>query len=79
LIGELLSKAQFFGTEEVLAAQAREAYKLAFIEQEKLDKEKVKEEKVVVKAVKEALATKEKRRKAEKIEIDKQVRKELQK
>jgi hypothetical protein len=44
-----------------------------------LDKEKVKEEKVVVKAVKEALATKEKRRKAEKIEIDKQVRKELQK
>jgi hypothetical protein len=79
LIGELSGRAQFFGTEEVLAAQAREAYKLAFIEQEKLDKEKAKEEKVVAKAVKEALATEEKRRKAEKIEIDRQVRKELQK
>ena len=79
LIGELSGRAQFFGTEEVLAAQAREAYKLAFIEQEKLDKEKAKEEKVVAKAVKEALATEEKRRKAKKIEIDRQVRKELQK
>jgi hypothetical protein len=42
-----------------------------------LDKEKVKEEKVVAKAVKEALITEEKRRKAKKIEIDRQVRKEL--
>jgi hypothetical protein len=44
-----------------------------------LDKEKVKEEKAITKAVKEALATEEKRRNAEKIEIDRQVRKELQK
>jgi DDE superfamily endonuclease len=61
LIGEPSGKAQFFGTEEVLAAQAREAQKLALVEQEKLDKEKAKEEKAIVKAIKEALIMEEKR------------------
>ena len=42
-----------------------------------MDKEKVKEEKVIVKAIKEALIIEEKCRKVEKIKIDKQVRKEL--
>jgi hypothetical protein len=79
LIGKPSSKAQFFRTEEVLATQAKEAQKLVLVEQEKLDKEKAKEEKVIAKAIKEALTMEEKRRKAKKIEIDKQVRKELQK
>ena len=79
LVGEPSGRAQFFGTKEVMAAQAREAEKLILAEKEKLEKEKEKEEKTVAKAEKEALEKEEKRRKAEKIEIDRQVRKELHK
>ncbi|PMD26312.1 hypothetical protein NA56DRAFT_341993 [Hyaloscypha hepaticicola] len=74
LVGEPSGRAQFFGTKEVLAAQAREAEKLELAEKEKLEKEKEKEEKAVTKAVKEALAVEEKRRKAEQQAINKQVR-----
>jgi hypothetical protein len=74
LVGEPSGRAQFFGTEEVMAAQARETEKVVLAEKEKLDKEKEKEEKAVAKAVKEALAVEEKRRKAEQQEINKQVR-----
>jgi hypothetical protein len=45
----------------VIAAQAREAKKLVLAKKEKLEKEKEKEEKAVAKAVKEALAIKQKR------------------
>jgi hypothetical protein len=48
--------AQFFGTQEVLAAQARADEKDLIIEQEKLAKEKRKEDAKVAKVVKEALA-----------------------
>lgn len=65
LVGEPLGRVQFFGTEEVIAVQAREIEKVVLAEKEKLDKEKEKEEKAVAKAVKEALAVEEKRRKAE--------------
>jgi hypothetical protein len=58
----------------VLAVQAWEAKKLELAEKEKLDKEKEKEEKVVAKAVKEALVVEEKRRKVEQQAINKQVR-----
>lgn len=44
-----------------------------------MDKEKAKEEKVVIKAIKKALATEEKCRKTKKIKINRQIRKELQK
>ena len=74
LVREPSGRAQFFGTEEVMAAQARETEKVVLAEKEKLDKEKEKEEKAVAKAVKEALAVEEKRRKAEQQEINKQVR-----
>ena len=74
LIGEPSDRAQFFGTKEVMAAQAREAEKVTLAEKEKLDKEKETEEKAVIKAVKEALVVEEKCRKAEQQEINKQVR-----
>jgi hypothetical protein len=74
LAGEPSGRAQFFGTKEVIAAQAREAEKLVLAEKEKLEKEKEKEEKAVAKAVKEALAIEQKRQKAEQQEISKQVR-----
>ena len=65
LVGESSGRAQFFGTKEVLAVQARETEKLELAEKEKLEKEKKKEEKAVTKAVKEALVVEEKCRKAE--------------
>ncbi|PMD28555.1 hypothetical protein NA56DRAFT_696330 [Hyaloscypha hepaticicola] len=63
LVGKPSGRAQFFGMKEVLAVQAREAEKLELAEKEKLEKEKEKEEKAITKAVKEALAVEEKRRK----------------
>jgi hypothetical protein len=51
--------------EEVIAAQVKETEKVILIEKEKLDKEKEKEEKAIIKAIKEALVVEEKRRKAE--------------
>ena len=48
-----------------MAAQARETEKVVLVEKEKLDKEKEKEEKAIIKAIKEALAVEEKCRKAE--------------
>ena len=65
LVGEPSDRVQFFGTEEVIAAQARETEKVVLAEKEKLDKEKEKEEKAIAKAVKEVLAVEEKCRKAE--------------
>jgi DDE superfamily endonuclease len=64
LSGEPSGKAQFFGVEEVIAAQAFENAKLEKIEQEKLDKEKKKEDKKIEKTVKEALQKQEKAKKA---------------
>jgi hypothetical protein len=79
LTREEAGKAQFFGTVEVIRAQAREDAKEAQAEQAKLDKEKQKEEKAVAKAVKEALAEQEKIRKAKQKEIDRQVKAEAKK
>jgi Skp family chaperone for outer membrane proteins len=79
LSGEEGGKAQFFGVPEVLAAQSRADAKDAKAEQEKLDKEKRKEDAKVAKAVKEALAKQEKIRKAEQREIDAQVKAEKRK
>jgi hypothetical protein len=74
LFGEELGRAQFFGTAKVMRAQAREDAKEAQAAQVKLDKEKQKEEKLVAKAVKEALAKQERIRIAEQKEIDRQVK-----
>jgi Skp family chaperone for outer membrane proteins len=79
LLGEEAGKAQFFGTGEVMAAQARADEKDTKAEQEKLDKEKRKEDAKVTKAVKEALAEQEKLKKAEQKEINTQVRSERKK
>jgi hypothetical protein len=51
--------------------QVKKAYKLIFIKQEKLNKEKAKKEKMIIKVIKKALIIKEKRRKAKKIKINK--------
>jgi hypothetical protein len=69
LLGEAPSKAQFFAIKEVMRVVAREE-KLVVLEQEKLDKEKKKEEKAVAKAEKEALVAQEAIRKAKQKEID---------
>jgi hypothetical protein len=79
LSGEEAGRAQFFGTIEVKAAQSRLDEKEAKVVQEKLDKEKRKEEKAVAKAVNEALEKQEKIRKAEQKEIDAQVKADLRK
>jgi len=78
LSGEPSGKAQFFGTAEVLAAVARENEKVEKAEQEKMAKEKAKEDTKVVKAVKETLAEQEKARKAEEKEQER-IRKAEQK
>jgi hypothetical protein len=65
LSGEPSGKAQFFGVAEVIVAQAFENAKLEKIEQEKLDKEKKREDKKIEKAVKEALQKQEKVKKVE--------------
>ena len=79
LSGKEAGGAQFFGVPEVMAAKQREDEKEAKATQEKLEKEKAKEEKAVAKAVKEALAKQEKLRKVEQKEINTQVKKERKK
>jgi hypothetical protein len=80
LTGEPSGKAQFFGTAEVLAAIAREDAKVAQVEQDNLDKQKVKEDAKIAKAIENALKKQEKElerlRKAEEKVISDQVKKE---
>ena len=78
LTGEPSGKAQFFGTAEVLAAMRREEEKVQKAEQEKLTKEKAKEDAKIAKEAKEALEKEEKARKVEEREQEK-VRKAEQK
>jgi dipeptidase len=73
LTGEPSGKAQFFGTAEVLATIARENGKAIKAEQDKLDKQKVKEDAKITKAIENALKKQEKEleelRKAEEKEV----------
>jgi hypothetical protein len=80
LTGEPAGKAQFFGTAEVLAAIACKNGKIAGAEQDKLDKQKAKEDAKIAKATEDALKKQEKEleklRKAEEKEIANQMKKE---
>jgi stringent starvation protein B len=73
LTGEPSGKAQFFGIAKVLAAIARENGKAIKAEQDKLDKQKVKEDAKITKAIENALKKQEKEleklRKAEEKEV----------
>jgi len=69
-LGEEPGKAQFFKIVEVICAQVYKDVKEAQVVQVKLDKEKQKEEKLVAKAVKEALAKQERIKIAKQKEID---------
>jgi predicted KAP-like P-loop ATPase len=60
LIGEPLGKAQFFGIAEVLAAVACKDTRVAQAEQDKLDKQKAKEDAKIAKAIDNALKKQEK-------------------
>jgi hypothetical protein len=55
LTGEPAGKAQFFGTAKVLAAIARKNGKIAKAKQDKLDKQKAKEDAKIAKATEDAL------------------------
>jgi hypothetical protein len=83
LTGEPLGKAQFFGIAEVLAVVAYEDIKVTKAEQDKLDKQKVKENTKITKAIDNALKKQEKElerlRKAEEKAITNQVKKEKHK
>ena len=83
MTGEPSGKAQFFGTAEVLAAIAFEETKVAKAEQDKLDKQKAKEDAKITKATEDALKKQEKEleklRKAEEKEIADQMKKEKHK
>ena len=70
LTGEASGCAQFFGTKEVLKAQALLDIKDQKLEQEKRDKEKAKEEKAITIVVKKALAEQKKVEKAKQKEIN---------
>ena len=70
LFREELGKVQFFGTVKVIRAQACEDAKEAQVAQVKLDKKKQKEEKLVAKVIKEALAKQERIRIVEQKEIN---------
>ena len=68
LTGEPSGRAQFFGSEEVKIAQARENERVTKAEQDKLDKEKRKEDAKIVKAIDlQVRAEKREREKLEKI------------
>ena len=60
MTGEPAGKAQFFGTAEVLAAIACKNGKIAKAEQDKLDKQKAKEDAKIAKATEDALKKQEK-------------------
>jgi hypothetical protein len=83
LTGEPAGKAQFFGTAKVLAAIARKNGKIAKAKQDKLDKQKVKEDAKITKATEDTLKKQEKEleklRKAEEKEIANQMKKEKHK
>jgi hypothetical protein len=83
LTGEPLGKAQFFGTAEVLAVIACEDTRVVQAEQDKLDKQKAKEDAKIAKAIENALKKQEKElerlRKAEEKVVADQVKKEKHK
>ena len=83
MTGEPAGKAQFFGIAEVLAIIIFEETKAVKAEQEKLDKQKAKEDAKITKAIKDALEKQEKEvekvRKAKQKEIDDGVKREKHK